>query len=49
MVGVALRIVGDDLPFIPLYRRTLTWAMNKKVGAVQWPNDSPELRWASVK
>jgi peptide/nickel transport system substrate-binding protein len=49
MVGVALRIVSDDLPFIPLYRRTLTWAMSKKVSAVQWPNDSPELRWASVK
>ena len=49
MVGVALRIVGDELPFIPLYRRTLTWAMHKKVNAVQWPNDSPELRWVSVK
>jgi len=49
MVGVALRIVGDELPLIPLYRRTLTWAMSKKVSAIQWPNDSPELRWASVK
>ena len=49
MVGVALRIVGDELPFIPLYRRTLTWAMSKKVSAVQWPNDSPELRWVSLK
>jgi peptide/nickel transport system substrate-binding protein len=48
MVAAALRIVGDDLPFIPLYRRTLTWAMSKKVGAVQWPNDSPELRWARI-
>jgi peptide/nickel transport system substrate-binding protein len=49
MVGVALRIVGDDLPFIPLYRRTLTWAMAKKVSAVQWPNDSTELRWARIQ
>ena len=49
MVGVALRIVNDELPYVPLYRRTLTWAMSKKVSAVQWPNDSPELRWASVK
>lgn len=49
MVGVALRIVSDDLPFIPLYRRTLTWAMSRSVSAVQWPNDSPELRWVSVK
>ena len=49
MVGVALRLVGDDLPFIPLYRRTLTWAMAKNVNVVQWPSDSPELRWASIK
>ncbi|MBC7484793.1 MAG: ABC transporter substrate-binding protein [Rhizobacter sp.] len=49
MVGVALRIVGDDLPFIPLYRRTLTWAMTKKVTAVQWPSDSPELRWVRMQ
>jgi peptide/nickel transport system substrate-binding protein len=49
MVGVALRIVNDDLPFIPLYRRTLTWAMSKKVSAVQWPSDAAELRWARVQ
>jgi peptide/nickel transport system substrate-binding protein len=49
MVGVALRIVNDDLPFVPLYRRTLTWAMNKRVSAVQWPSDSPELRWARIQ
>jgi peptide/nickel transport system substrate-binding protein len=49
MVGVALRLIADDLPFIPLYRRTLTWAMAKKVHAVQWPSDSPELRWIRVQ
>lgn len=49
MVGVALRIVNDDLPFIPLYRRTLTWAMNKRVSVVQWPSDSSELRWARIQ
>jgi peptide/nickel transport system substrate-binding protein len=49
MVGVALRLVQDDLPFIPLYRRTLTWAMSKRVSAVQWPSDWPELRWVSVR
>ena len=49
MVGVALRLVGDDLPYIPLYRRTLNWVMNKKVRAVQWPNDTIELRWVSVR
>jgi len=45
MVGVALRLIGEDLPYVPLYRRTLSWAMAKKVRAVQWPNDVMELRW----
>jgi len=49
MVGVALRLVHDDLPFIPLYRRTLNWAMNRKVTVVQWPNDIVELRWARIR
>ena len=49
MVGTALRIIGDELPLIPLYRRTLTWAMNPKVSIVQWPNDAPELRWVRLK
>ena len=49
MVGVALRLIGDDLPYVPLYRRTLSWAMAKKVTAVQWPNDIAELRWVKVK
>ena len=49
MTGVALRLIGDDLPYVPLYRRTLSWAMAKKVTAVQWPNDIAELRWVRVK
>jgi len=49
LVTTVLRMVGDDLPFIPLYRRTLTWAMAKKVQAVQWPNDTMELRWVRMK
>jgi peptide/nickel transport system substrate-binding protein len=49
MVGVALRMIGDDLPYIPLYRRTLTWAMSRSVSAVQWPNDTIELRWVRVR
>jgi peptide/nickel transport system substrate-binding protein len=49
MVGDALRIVHDDLPYVPLYRRTLTWAMDRKVRAVQWPNDTIELRWVRVQ
>ena len=49
MIGVALRQIADDLPFIPLYRRTLTWVMAKKVLAIQWPSDSPELRWIRIR
>ncbi len=49
LVTTVLRIVAEDLPFVPLYRRTLTWAMAKKVTAVQWPNDVIELRWVRVK
>ena len=49
MVGEALRLVAADLPLVPLYRRTLTWAMAKKVTAVQWPNDAVELRWVRVQ
>ena len=49
LVTTVLRIVGEDLPFVPLYRRTLTWAMAKKVTAVQWPNDTMEMRWVRVK
>ena len=49
MVTTVLRMVGDDLPYIPLYRRTLTWAMTRQVQVVQWPNDTMELRWVRVK
>jgi peptide/nickel transport system substrate-binding protein len=49
MVTTVLRLVGEDLPMIPLYRRTLTWAMAKKVSVVQWPNDAIELRWVRVR
>jgi len=47
-VGVALRLIADDMPYLPLYRRTLNWAMAKKVQLVQWPNDTVELRWVKV-
>ncbi len=49
MVATVLRVVGDELPSVPLYRRTLTWAMSRKVHAVQWPNDQTELRWLRVQ
>ncbi|MDO9092846.1 MAG: ABC transporter substrate-binding protein [Rubrivivax sp.] len=49
MVTTVLRMVGDELPYVPLYRRTLSWAMAKKVQVVQWPNDQIELRWVRIK
>jgi peptide/nickel transport system substrate-binding protein len=48
MVAVVLRTLADDLPYVPLYRRTLNWAMAKKVSVAQWPNDSIELRFVRV-
>jgi peptide/nickel transport system substrate-binding protein len=49
LVADALRILHADVPYIPLYRRTLTWAMRAHVNAVQWPNDVIELRWVRVE
>ena len=49
MVTTVLRLAGDDLVLLPLFRRTLTWAMSRKVSAVQWPNDILELRWVKLK
>ncbi|MCW5633242.1 MAG: ABC transporter substrate-binding protein [Rubrivivax sp.] len=51
MVATVLRLVAEDLPYIPLYRRTLTWAMQKKkvASVVQWPNDTIELRWVRMR
>lgn len=49
MVSTVLRMVGDELPLVPLYRRTLSWAMARQVHAQQWPNDTLELRWVKLK
>jgi peptide/nickel transport system substrate-binding protein len=49
MVATVLRLVSEELPYIPLYRRTLNWVAVKKVSAVQWPNDTLELRFVRVK
>ena len=44
----ALRMMRDDLPLIPLYRRTLTWAMRPDISVAQWPNDILELRFVKI-
>jgi peptide/nickel transport system substrate-binding protein len=48
LVGDALRIMNADLPLIPLYRRTLTWAMRPDISVAQWPNDVLELRFVQI-
>jgi peptide/nickel transport system substrate-binding protein len=49
MVGVALRLAQEDIAYVPLYRRTLSWAVAKRFSLPQWPNDVAELRWVKVK
>ena len=49
MVTTVLRLVNDELPYVPLYRRTLNWVAAKRVAAVQWPNDILELRFVRMK
>jgi peptide/nickel transport system substrate-binding protein len=48
LVGDALRSMRSDLPLIPLYRRTLTWAMRPDISVAQWPNDVLELRFVRI-
>lgn len=49
LVATALRLVHEELPLVPLYRRTLNWALARKVHAVQWPSDMVELRWVRLR
>ncbi len=48
LIAEALTLMHADLPIVPLYRRTLTWAMRPQVNAVMWPNDTLELRFVSI-
>jgi peptide/nickel transport system substrate-binding protein len=48
MVGDALRLMHDELPLIPLYRRKLAWAMRPNISVSMWPNDVLELRWTRI-
>jgi peptide/nickel transport system substrate-binding protein len=47
-VAAVMRMLNDELPVVPLFRRTLTWAMTKNISAVQWPNDTIELRFVKI-
>ena len=49
LVATALKLAGDDIAYVPLYRRTLSWAMQKKVHVVMLPDDTLPVRWASLR
>jgi peptide/nickel transport system substrate-binding protein len=48
LVGDALRLMADDLPLLPLYRRKINWVMRPNLHAVPWPNDILELRFVRI-
>jgi len=48
LIGNALRLIHDELPLLPLYRRKLTWAMRPGITVSAWPNDVLELRWIKI-
>jgi peptide/nickel transport system substrate-binding protein len=48
LVAAALRTAADDIAYVPLYRRTLSWVMQKKVHVVMLPDDTIPVRWAVV-
>ncbi|MGH6622928.1 MAG: ABC transporter substrate-binding protein [Burkholderiaceae bacterium] len=48
LIGDTLRLLNTDLPYLPLFRRTLTWAMRDGVRVTPWPNDVLELRWVQI-
>ncbi len=49
LIGETLRALSADMPLIPLYRRTLTWAMRPDISVAQWPNDVLELRFVEIR
>ncbi len=48
LVGDALRLMHDDLPLVPLYRRHHNWVMKRGIQMVHAPNDVLELRWVTM-
>jgi len=49
MVAEALKLAAEDIAYVPLYRRTLSWVMQKKVQVVMLPDDTIPVRWAVVR
>ena len=49
LVATALKLAADDVAYVPLYRRTLNWVMQKKVHVVMLPDDTLPVRWVTVR
>jgi peptide/nickel transport system substrate-binding protein len=49
LVADALRLAQSDIAYVPLYRRTLSWVMEKKVHVVMSPDDVIAVRWVTIK
>ncbi len=49
LVNEALHIAQADVAYVPLYRRKLSWVMQKKVHVVMSPDDAIAVRWVNVK
>lgn len=49
LVATALKLASDDIAYVPLYRRTLSWVMQKKVHAVMLPDDTIPVRWVEIR
>jgi len=49
LVATALKLAADDVAYVPLYRRTLNWVMQKNVHVVMLPDDTLPVRWVSVR
>jgi peptide/nickel transport system substrate-binding protein len=48
LVETSLKLAGDDIAYVPLCRRILSWAMQKKVQVVMLPDDTTPDRWVDV-
>jgi peptide/nickel transport system substrate-binding protein len=48
LVSAALKMAEDDVTYVPLYRRILSWVMQKKVHVVMSPDDAIAVRWVRV-
>ncbi len=48
LTGDALRLMAEDLPLLPLYRRKISWVMRPNIHVVPWPNDILELRFVRI-